>query len=728
MLKESPILKTLNPTQREAVTADSKSLLVLAGAGSGKTRVLVHRIAWLLETNQASPFGILAVTFTNKAANEMRHRIEKLNSLSTQGMWIGTFHSLAHRLLRTHWQAAGLPETFQIIDSEDQYRLIRRIMRSMNIDEDQYSPKQIQWMINSNKEEGRRPEHLKNSYNPFEKTIQTIYAAYEATCQQNGLVDFAELLLRSHELWLKNPSILQHYQQRFQHILVDEFQDTNSIQYAWLHLLAQANNSITVVGDDDQSIYRWRGAKIENILHFQKQYSGTKVIKLEQNYRSTGNILNAANVLISNNADRLGKNLWTESGEGDPIRLYSAYNDRDEAQYIANSIIHHVHHGHAHQDCAILYRSNAQSRIIEDVLIQMNIPYRIYGGMRFFERAEIKDALAYLHLIANRKNDAAFERIINVPTRGIGNQTLTTVRQHARQFNLSMWEAACDLTKQSTLSDRAKNMLLNFINLIEQLTTNTILSLHEQTEAVITASGLIDYHRKEKGEKGRMRVENLEELLNATKQFETEVELDEHETPLSAFLSHAALEAGERQSDDSTSCVQLMTLHAAKGLEFPIVFLAGMEERLFPHQNSMDETGGLEEERRLCYVGMTRAMQRLHMTYADKRRMHGTETYQYPSRFIQEIPQEYFEKKRPQISVSRPQTFSSYQRTKQPFKTSVSESSNGFQLGQQVSHPSFGEGTILNFEGSGARARVQIKFEKHGVKWLVLELAKLEKR
>ncbi|MGD2137947.1 MAG: DNA helicase II, partial [Gammaproteobacteria bacterium] len=649
----SRIIEPLNTAQREAVCAGQEPLLVLAGAGSGKTRVLVHRIAWLIDVEGLSPYSILAVTFTNKAAGEMRGRIEQLIAAPAAGMWVGTFHGLAHRLLRSHWQEAGLPQGFQILDAQDQYRLIRRVLKSLDLDEAKWPPKQLQWFINGCKDEGRRPGHIEPRNDPYLGRQLDIYRAYEQLCRRAGLVDFAELLLRAHELWLQYPALLDHYRQRFRHILVDEFQDTNAIQYAWLRLLAGNAARISVVGDDDQSIYGWRGAKVENILRFQQDFGNTRVIRLEQNYRSTGTILKAANAVIENNATRLGKQLWTDGHAGEPIRLYTAYNEQDEARYVVDCIEEHVDAGQARRDAAILYRSNAQSRVFEERLMQCGIPYRVYGGLRFFERAEIKDALAYLRLAGNRHDDASFERVVNHPPRGIGGRTLDVVRDQARRADSSLWEAAVVTVNENRVAARAVNALLGFLRLIDGIDADIGgLSLGEQVEHVMHPSGLVEHFGKDKGEKGQTRLENLQELVNAAREFETDPDGDLD--PLAEFLSHAALEAGEGQADAWEDCVQLMTLHSAKGLEFPLIFLCGMEEGLFPHQRSVEEPGRLEEERRLCYVGITRARRQVVLTCAERRRVFGTETYCLPSRFIDEIPGELIDEVRPRPGISRP--------------------------------------------------------------------------
>jgi len=723
----SHILDELNDPQREAVCAPAENILVLAGAGSGKTRVLVHRIAWLIQTEGVSPYGILAVTFTNKAAAEMRGRIERLLKLPVSGMWVGTFHSLAHRLLRTHWKDAGLPQSFQILDSEDQQRAIKRIIRSLDLDDTQWPPRQAQWFINARKDEGQRPQHIEHFDDPYQRQMVRIYQAYEEMCQRSGLVDFAELLLRAHELWLKNPHLLDHYQSRFRHILVDEFQDTNSIQYAWVRILAGKQTNVFAVGDDDQSIYGWRGAKIENIQQYTKDFPGTRTVKLEQNYRSTANILNAANALIANNDDRLGKNLWTDDKDGEAIQLYSAFNERDEAHFVAEQIQNCVDKGNPYKDNAILYRSNAQSRVIEEALIHAGIPYRVYGGMRFFERVEIKDALAYLRLIANRNDDAAFERVVNTPTRGIGDKTVGAARNYAREHSVALWVAAQAVVDQKLLPARATSALGAFLELITRLASDTDgMELYEQLEHALHHSTLLDHYKKERGEKGQARVENLEELVNAARFFEKEetpeeeIEMDER----SAFLSHAALEAGDNQADGSQDGVQLMTLHSAKGLEFPVVFLCGVEEGLFPHKMSLEEEGRLAEERRLCYVGITRARQRLYLTHAETRRLYGNETYPHRSRFISEIPDKLMNEVRLGGSVTQA-TQTSFQASGQANRD-YGDAPDGMRLGQRVSHAKFGEGVVLNVEGQGAQARVHVNFDGPGAKWLMMTYANLQ--
>jgi DNA helicase-2/ATP-dependent DNA helicase PcrA len=716
------IIDPLNDEQRMAVTAPSQAMLVLAGAGSGKTRVLVHRIAWQIQVEGVSAHSILAVTFTNKAAKEMRSRIESLLNMSVQSMWIGTFHGVAHRLLRRHAKQAKLPETFQVMDSADQLRVIKRILAALNLDPDKWPPRQAQWYINAQKDEGVRARHMVETGDLYQRQMITIYKAYEELCDRSGLVDFAELLLRAHELLRDNPDLLEHYQLRFRQVHVDEFQDTNTIQYAWLRLLTQGKDNIFVVGDDDQSIYGWRGAKIENIYNFQKHYPNHQVVKLEQNYRSTGNILKAANSVIRINDGRMGKELWTDAGDGELISLYSAFNEQDEAHFVVDRIRAWVNEGGMRKDVAILYRSNAQSRQFEERLMSTGTPYRVYGGLRFFERVEIKNALAYLRLMSNRNDDASFERVINTPTRGIGAKTIDDIRLIARDQSLSLWASAIVLVNQRTLSARATNALINFLELIKQLEAQAEgLELYEKVKLVVEKSGLIELYQKDKADKGEEKVENLEELVNAARLFDADAvqEDSENMSELDMFLAHAALEAGELQGDDFEDCVQLMTLHSAKGLEFKQVFLVGMEEGLFPSQQSVEDVGRLEEERRLCYVGITRAMQRLYLTYTESRRLYGRETYPRPSRFLREIPPEHIQEVRMRATVSRPVT------SAQPKAQSLQMEGN-YKLGQRVSHAKFGEGVILQVEGGGAQERVQVNFKQVGIKWLMTAYAKLD--
>ena len=775
----SHLLDDLNPAQREAVTAARGHYLVLAGAGSGKTRVLTHRIGWLLEVDRVSPWSILAVTFTNKAAAEMRARTQNLVGEGQRGLTIGTFHGIAHRLLRRHWREAGLPETFQILDSDDQQRLIKRTIRGLGIDEARFPPRQATWFINSAKDEGKRPEAIDAAGNPLASTLIEIYVAYERACQRAGLVDFAELLLRAHELWLHDDALLAHYRERYQHLLVDEFQDTNTLQYAWIRVLAGNTGQVFVVGDDDQAIYGWRGARVENVQHFLRDFPNAKTIRLEQNYRSTANILGAANAVIAHNPSRLGKQLWTADGSGDPIEVYAAYNEQDEARFVIERIREYLRE-HSANNVAILYRSNAQSRNFEEHLVQNKIAYRVYGGQRFFDRAEIKDALAYLRLMANRHDDAAFERVVNTPPRGIGDRTIDLLRARARREDTSMWEAVIGELTDSTLAGRAKNALRAFLTLIEELSQDCLvassasiaarrpdegrdpvpspqqsldpglrrddgedagdflvmdspvarqsaaeeqtavdepLPLAEQMDHAIVRSGLRDYHEKDKTS-AEARTENLDELVNVASRFErTAEDIEAGLSDLSAFLSHAALEAGEAQAEVGQDCVQLMTLHSAKGLEFPLVFLVGLEDGLFPSHKSLEEAGRLEEERRLAYVGITRAREHLILCYAETRRMHGMEMYGRPSRFISEIPRDLLHEIRPRVQVNRPMRDAGH--------VEFESESRSFKLGQRVMHSNFGEGVVVDFEGNGAHTRVQVNFENAGQKWLVLAYANL---
>jgi DNA helicase II / ATP-dependent DNA helicase PcrA len=712
------LLDTLNEQQRAAVSASAGNLLILAGAGSGKTRVLVHRMAWLIENCGISPYSILAVTFTNKAAHEMRGRIESLLNHSVNNMWVGTFHGLAHRLLRMHWRDAKLEASFQILDADDQYRLIRRIMKQFQLDESKWPPKQVQWFINKEKEAGRRANQVTNYDNSFfVETMLKVYHAYEEMCERSHLVDFAELLLRSLELLQNNPEIAAHYQQRFVHILVDEFQDTNKLQYTWLKQLKTPKNYWMAVGDDDQSIYSWRGACVDNIHHFTHDFPNVTTIRLEQNYRSTQTILNAANAVISNNTNRLGKKLWSQGNDGNLISLYPAFNERDEAYYISSKIQEALNRGSRTRDIAILYRSNAQSRVLEEQLIDKHIPYRIYGGLKFYDRAEIKDAIAYLRLLVNRFDDASFERVINTPTRGIGNSTLNVLRITARENSYSLWHTAEFVLKQNKLPARAANALQNFIQLINTMDEDLASqSLGELIESTLTQSGLRTHFQKDNSEKGLSRLENLDELVNAASQFAPE---DPDLPVLGQFLSHIALETAGEKGDQHTDCVNLMTLHAAKGLEFPVVFISGMEEDLFPHKMSIDTEAGLEEERRLCYVGITRAMEKLVITYAECRRLHGMEKYNAASRFIEEIPEALIQSERPRAKVSRP----SYNTVMDDIPL---DDDHYLRIGQRVKHKNFGIGVITNYEGQGEHMRLQVKFDQVGTKWLVASFAKLE--
>ena len=725
----SHLLDDLNPAQRDAVSAAPGHYLVLAGAGSGKTRVLTHRIAWLNEVHGVPAHGILAVTFTNKAAGEMRARADVQLRNGSRGMWIGTFHGLAHRLLRLHWQEAKLPETFQVLDSDDQQRLVKRVVQAMELDEGKYPPKQLTWWINEQKDEGRRPEHIQPASNDDWLDVRRqVYAGYQERCDRAGLVDFAELLLRAHELLRDTPALLAHYRMRFREILVDEFQDTNAIQYAFVRVLAGDTGHVFVVGDDDQSIYGWRGAKVENMQQFLRDYPSARTIRLEQNYRSSANILGAANAVIAHNPGRIGKQLWTDTGDGEPIDLYAAYNEMDEARFVVERIRQWVRDGGSLGDAAILYRSNAQSRAFEEALLSEQLPYRVYGGMRFFERAEIKDALAYLRLVANRGDDAAFERAVNTPARGIGERTLDEVRRLARNARVSLWGAAMLATQGTDLAGRARNALAAFMALVEQLAGETAeLDLAERVDHVLVRSGLREHWAKESrgGLDSESRTENLDELVSVASRFVRRIDDDEATEGMSelvAFLSYAALEAGEGQVEAGEDGVQLMTLHSAKGLEFPLVFLAGLEEGLFPSNRSLDESGRLEEERRLAYVGITRARQKLVLTYAEARRLHGQDMYGIPSRFLREIPASLLNEVRPRVQVSRPASgFAT-----RPAPGHASLETPGLKLGQTVTHAKFGPGVVTDYEGSGAHARVQVNFANEGSKWLVLAYANLQ--
>ncbi len=732
----SHLLDGLNAAQREAVTADPGHLLVLAGAGSGKTRVLTHRIAWLNEVHGVPAHGIFAVTFTNKAAGEMRHRAEGMLRNGSRGMWIGTFHGLAHRLLRLHWQDAKLPEAFQVLDSDDQLRLVKRVVQSLEIDEARFPPRQIAWWINAQKDEGRRPQHIQpgsagiDSRDEWTVVMLRSYALYQQRCDAAGLVDFAELLLRAHEVLRDTPALLAHYRNRFRELLVDEFQDTNAIQYGFVRLLAgsgtdHVSGHVFVVGDDDQSIYGWRGAKVENVQQFLHDFPGARTIRLEQNYRSSANILDAANAVIAHNPQRLGKNLWTDSGRGDPVDLYAAYNEIDEARFVIERIAQWVHGGGDYRDCAILYRSNAQSRAFEEHLLAQQIPYRVYGGQRFFERAEIKDTLAYLRLVANRSDDAAFERAVNTPTRGIGERTLDEVRRRARLDAVPLWDASVRVAGETALALRARNALAGFLALIDGIASETSeLPLKDKIDHVLLRSGLRDHYANDS--RGRAdsesRIENLDELVSVASRF-TRSDDDEEAaalTELVAFLAYASLEAGEGQAQAGEDGVQLMTLHSAKGLEFPLVFLAGVEEGLFPNARSVEEPGRLEEERRLAYVGITRARQKLVLSYAESRRLHGQDMFGMPSRFLREIPAELLHEVRPKVQVSRPFAL----RPRRDFGHAAIEAPQ-IALGASVRHPTFGTGTVTDYEGNGAHARVQVNFDDAGSKWLVVSYANL---
>ena len=735
----SYLLDALNPAQREAVTAPPGHYLVLAGAGSGKTRVLTHRIAWLNEVYGVPPHGIFAVTFTNKAAGEMRARADALLRNGSRGMWIGTFHGLAHRLLRLHWQDAKLPESFQVLDSDDQLRLVKRVVQQLELDDARFPPRQIAWWINAQKDEGRRPQHLQPGADPWAEVMRSAYALYQERCDRAGLVDFAELLLRAHELLRDNTALLAHYRHRFGELLIDEFQDTNAIQYGFVRLLAGDSGHVFVVGDDDQAIYGWRGAKVENVQRFLADYANAATLKLEQNYRSSANILNAANAVITHNPDRLGKQLWTESGDGEAIDLYAAYNEIDEARFVIERIRQWNmleapddsggSDGGSFGEVAILYRSNAQSRAFEEALLAEQIPYRVYGGQRFFERAEIKDTLAYLRLIANRNDDAAFERAVNTPTRGIGERTVDEVRRRARNDSVALWEASIRVAREPILAARARNALMGFHTLIDALAAETAeLPLKDKIDHVLMRSGLRAHYAAESKGSLDSRTDNLDELVSVASRF-VQREDDQEAAALSelvAFLAYAALEAGEGQTQSGEDGVQLMTLHSAKGLEFPLVFLAGMEEGLFPNAKSVEEVGRLEEERRLAYVGITRARRKLVLSYAEARRIHGMDMYGVPSRFLREIPGALLNEVRPRVRVSRPYATSQPRRDIYHNRGHAAIEVPPIKLGQNVSHSSFGRGVVTDYEGSGTHARVQVNFDDVGSKWLVLAYANLQ--
>tara|TARA_B100000700_G_scaffold267044_1_gene306594 strand:- start:2746 stop:4911 length:2166 start_codon:yes stop_codon:yes gene_type:complete len=716
----SEIFESLNEPQRQAVTSDSQNLLVLAGAGSGKTRVIAHRVAWLIKANGINPHSILTVTFTNKAAREMRGRIEGIVEQEMGNFWCGTFHGISHRLLRTHWEEAGLRREFAILDSEDQYRVIKRVSKSMGLDDTKWPPRQIQWFINKQKDECRRSKDVETSDDYFAEKMNEVYRAYEELCERESLVDFGELLLRTYLLLKSNQGVLDHYKQRFRHILVDEFQDTNEVQYQFLRLLCESDCHIMSVGDDDQSIYGWRGAKSENINRFTKDYKSTEIIRLEQNYRSTSVILEAANSVIKNNQSRMGKELWTDQKEGEPISIYSAYNEDDEARYVVGSIQNWIEQGRDLSEVAILYRSNAQSRALEEAILREGLAYRIYGGLRFYERAEIKNAMSYLRLVFGREDDAAFERVINIPPRGIGAKTLDIIRSRAQKIQSSLWKACEDLIETEGLTPRASQSVLGFMIAFEDLEVETKdLPLRDLVDHVIQRSGLIEYHKKEAGEKGRTRVENLAELVTAASDFEPEPLDETEEVPLKLFIDHAALDAGETQASEHESAIQLMTLHSAKGLEFPLVFITGFEEGLFPHKLSIEEPDQLQEERRLCYVGMTRSMERLFIVHAEMRNLHGTETFNPPSRFLREIPAELTLEVRTGGNIPRRNAV-----TRKVSKGEVPDTE--FKLGQRVFHEVFGEGVILNYEGQGPNARVEVNFDSSKTKWLMVSYAKLQ--
>ena len=717
------ILENLNDQQREAVTSEQQNIMVLAGAGSGKTRVLVHKVAWQIEAQQFSPSSIMAVTFTNKAANEMHSRIEELLEHPSPEIWCGTFHSLSHRILRKFHKEANLAPGFTILDSDDQLRIVKRLSKEMNLDDAKFPPRQSQWMINNWKDDGKRSKDVKDKGNIYTQTVKDLYIKYEQACAHDNLVDFAELILLSYEIIVRNSSIRDYFFKRFDSIMIDEFQDTNTIQYKWLQAIAAPKAKVTAVGDDDQSIYGWRGAKVENVKAFSKDFKDVHIIKLEQNYRSTNKILSAANTVIQNNSDRLGKNLWTESLEGDNLTLYAAFNEQEEARFIASSSKDWMDGGGCYEDIAILYRSNAQSRALEEAFLRASIPYRIYGGLRFYDRLEIKNAVSYLRVIFNNSDNPAFERSISNPTRGVGAKTLEKIRTKSTEDNVTYLKAAATLIDEGQVKGKGATGIKAYLDFIlETAQSLDSLNLSEIVENINTDSGLYDFHKKEPGEKGKTRTENLDELVSAAKDFELSFDADHNKQEIvEQFLDNISLDAGDRQADAHEDAVQLMTLHSAKGLEFKLVFLTGMEESLFPHGRSMESPAQLEEERRLCYVGITRAMQKLYLTYAESRRLHGTDIFNPPSRFLKEIPAELIDEIRP-----RAQTTTPYAR-KRSSSFNDATSDIGFSLGDKVSHPSFGDGIVLNYEGVGESASIQINFEAVGTKWLMLSFAKLKK-
>ena len=718
----SYILDELNPIQREAVTDESSHSLILAGAGSGKTKVITHKVAWLSSVKGINPMSLLTVTFTNKAAKEMRGRIENILEENLNQMWCGTFHGIFHKMLKIHWQDANLIKDFSVIDSEDQIRVLKRVIQGMNLDLETWQPRDTQWFINKQKDEGRRKASLSMNATFVEEKMVDIMDEYQRTCDREGLVDFAEILIRSFELLDKNAELLKHYQDRFQHILVDEFQDTNEIQYLLLKKLAGENGSMTVVGDDDQSIYSWRGAKSTNLKRFTKDFNKVKTIKLEQNYRSSKNILACANSVIRNNPDRLGKELWSQKDEGEQVKVYRAFNERDEANFIVGIIKRWLEEGGRLSESAIIYRSNAQSRVLEDAILNSELPYRIYGGVRFYERMEIKNALAYAKLAINTDNDSQFERIINIPPRGIGIKTMDQIREHSKNENMSLWKSAEILFKEKD-TKVAKN-ISSFFKIISKLQEcNFNENLDKFFGDLISLSGLKDYHGKEPGEKGRSRVENLDELISATSEyFSLGEDANDERSLLELFLDQASLDAGENQANENEDAIQMMTLHSSKGLEFPLVFMAGCEEGLFPHRRSAEDPKQLAEERRLCYVGMTRAMERLYLTHAETRTIYGIDSFSPVSRFIKEIPEELiYEIRVASETEVKDKIF-------EPRIVGGTEHKvGGFSLGDRVEHKSLGEGVILNNEGEGSNARVEVNFDNGGTKWLVLSFANLEK-
>jgi DNA helicase II / ATP-dependent DNA helicase PcrA len=706
-------LEHLNPEQLAAVTAPDEHALILAGAGSGKTRVLTTRLAWLVKGGRVAPSGILAVTFTNKAAREMLTRVTAMLPLNPRGLWIGTFHGLANRMLRTHHREAGLPPTFTILDSQDQLAVLKRLLKGMNVDEERFPARELMYFVNAQKEEGVRARDVQITDETV-KGYAELYAAYDEQCQREGVVDFAELLLRNFELLSRNEILREHYSQRFRHILVDEFQDTNRLQYRWLKLIAGRSSFLFAVGDDDQSIYRFRGANVGNMADFERDFNVRKVVRLEQNYRSHGNILDAANALISNNRNRLGKNLWTSAGQGEPLRVFEGESDNDEARWLVQEAQALVRDGTRLSHVAVLYRSNAQSRVLEHALFSHAVPYRVYGGQRFFERAEVKHALAYLRLVAAPDDDNAFLRVVNFPTRGIGTRTLEQIQDVARANNISLFKAA-------------EGKAAAFKKLIEDLRAEVQgLPLPEVVEVTVARSGLIEHYKSER--EGAGRIENREELVNAAAAFvqeEREVEEGEPADPLTAFLTHAALEAGEHQAGEGQDALQMMTVHSAKGLEFDAVFLTGLEEGLFPHEQSVSEADGLEEERRLAYVAITRARNRLYLSHAQTRMLHGQTRYNIPSRFLEEIPQELMKWLTPRFAKKRAFEPDFSRQTQTTFRKPPRDV-GGFRIGQNVTHPKFGPGVIVDAEGQGTDARVQVNFGNQGLKWLAVSVAKLQ--
>jgi DNA helicase II / ATP-dependent DNA helicase PcrA len=758
----SGLLRGLNPEQLAAVTLPARPALILAGAGSGKTRVLTTRIAWLIGNGMVSPGGVMAVTFTNKAAKEMLTRLSAMLPLPVRGMWVGTFHGLCNRFLRAHWKLAALPQGFQILDSADQLSAVKRVIKAMNLDEERFIPKQVTWFIAGSKEDGLRPKDVEQRDEQTRVMVQ-VYQAYEEQCQREGVVDFAELMLRTYELLRDNAPLRDHYQRRFGHILVDEFQDTNKLQYAWLKMFAGPGCSVFAVGDDDQSIYAFRGAQVGNMAAFEREFKVEQVIKLERNYRSFGNILDAANELISHNQRRLGKNLHTEAGPGEPVRVYESTSDFAEAQWFVDEAKQLHRDGTPRSDIALLYRSNAQSRVMESALFNAGIPYKVYGGLRFFERAEVKHALSYLRLIENANDDTSFLRVVNFPTRGIGARTVELLQDAARASGRSLAQSV------GALPGKAGANLQAFVALIDSMRETTRgLTLREIIEHMLHASGLVEFYKTDK--EGKDRLENLDELVNAAEAFVTQegfgkdavaLPVDEHGTPveqvpdaetgeimspLAAFLTHASLEAGDNQAQAGQDAIQLMTVHSAKGLEFDAVFITGLEEGLFPHENSLSDSDGLEEERRLMYVAITRARKRLYLSFSQTRLLHGQTRYNIKSRFFDELPEATLRWITPrnqgfgsgfareyQNAWSRGSGLGSIvgagrvepRAASSPPMVSKAPTSHGLRAGQSVFHTKFGEGVIVTLEGGGEDARAQVNFGRHGMKWLALSVAKL---